>query len=131
MINYVLDMYTPEGFKFIFDDERYTIIDLVKDFPRYRVPESKVNEQMCYYTVKEVDINYDNIHKNKYQVGDVLYIDKKARFKFFSKDGILFKKTTQSELDYYEYKKGINTDNAKVYKTIKKLLSKKIKETTL
>ena len=30
MINYRFDKYTPDGYKFVFDDNRYTIINLAK-----------------------------------------------------------------------------------------------------
>lgn len=135
MINYVLDMFTPEGFKFIFDDGTYTLIDLVNDYPRYRAPNGYINDKKWHYTVKEVDLIYDkynkNKNKNKYKIGDVLYLEKKSQYKYFSNEGISFKKSTQSELDCYEYKKGFNTDNAKVYLLITKLFSKKIRETSL
>ena len=131
MIHYKLDMYTDNGFKFIFDDGRYTLIDLAKNYKNYREPCHIIGEKNWHFTVETVDPNLEMFHKNIYKVGDVLYFDRNGSCNLVTKSGVGFKKTTQSELDYYEYKTKQNTDNARVYKSIKNLFGTNIRETTL
>jgi hypothetical protein len=124
MIIYKLDCYTPNGFKFIFNDGRYTIIDLVNEYNNYIEPSGNLSDKNWHYTVKEID-------NNLYNIGDVLYLERTNGYNSFYKNGIYFKKSKQCELDYYQYISGKNTDNAKVYNAIKKLLNPNIRETTL
>jgi len=80
MINYKLDMYTEEGFKFVFNDGRYTVIDLAKNYKNYREP-------TWHFTVTNVDQNLVMFHKNIYKVGDILYFDRNV-----STGGVVFKR---------------------------------------
>ncbi len=131
MINYVLDKYTPKGYKFIFDDKSYTIINLAKNYKMYREPCGKINDEKWHYVVINVDKLYEKYHKNKLIVGDIVYLKKVNNYPNFSSKGVDFRKATQSEFDYYEYKNNFDTDNAKVYSVINQLLKKNIKETVL
>ena len=131
MINYRLDKYTPNGFKFVFDDNRYTIIDLVKNYESYREPCGRTCDSKWHYVVINVDKIYEKYHKNKLKVGDIVYLEKINNYPNFSSKGVDFRKATQSEFDYYEYMNNFDTDNAKVYCAIKNLFKRNIRETTL
>lgn len=131
MINYILDKYTPNGFKFVFDDNRYTIIDLVKNYQEYREPCGKISDSKWHYVVINVDKLYTKYHKNKLKVGDIVYLEKINNHSYFSSKGVDFRKATQSEFDYYEYINKFGTDNARVYCAIKDLFKRNIRETTL
>lgn len=133
IIKYRLDKFLPKGFKFIFEDGKYTVINLAKYYKNYRITQSNYTQKYWHYTVIETN-NKNNI--NNHKIGDVLLLDsEKTRYKFYNKDGVLLRKSELYELDYYEYKNNIDSDNARVYKAIKELIDlnskKKIRETTI
>ena len=131
MINYRLDKYTPDGYKFVFDDNRYTIINLVKNYKSYREPCGKTGDSKWHYVVINVDKIYEKYHKNIFKVGDIVYLKKINNYPHFSSKGVDFRKATQSEFDFFEYINKFDTDNAKVYFAIKNLFEKNLKETVL
>jgi hypothetical protein len=131
MINYRFDKYTPDGYKFVFDDNRYTIINLAKNYKLYREPCGRTCDLKWHYVVINVDNIYEEYHKNKLKIGDVVYLKKINNYPHFSSKGVDFRKATQSEFDYYEYMNNFDTDNAKVYCAIKNLFKRNIRETTL
>ena len=98
MINYRLDKYTPNGFKFVFDDNRYTIIDLVKNYESYREPCGRTCDSKWHYVVINVDKIYEKYHKNKLKVGDIVYLEKINNYPNFSSKGVDFRKATQRNL---------------------------------
>ena len=120
IIKYKLDKYTPKGFKFKFENGKYTIINLSKYFKNYKLPNYMYSDKYWHYTVIEILNHYDNV--NNFEIGDVILFNIEIiRYKFYTKEGVIFRKTKLYELDYYEYKNNINSDNAKVYKEIKNL----------
>jgi hypothetical protein len=132
IIKYQLDKYLLNGFKFIFENRKYTVINLAKYYKNYKLTQNNYTQKYWHYTVKEIYSDETNI--NNLKIGDVILLDsEKTRYKFYSKDGVLLRKSELYELDYYEYKNNIDSDNARVYKAIKDLIDfnskKKIRET--
>lgn len=128
MINYKLDKYTPKGYKFKFDDGSYTIINLAKNYKKYREPCGEISDEKWHYVVINVDVMYKKYHKNTLKVGDIVYVKKTNNNVNFSYKGVDFKKATQTELDFYEYINNFDTDNAKVYMAIDELINKNLKK---
>ena len=114
--NYKLAEYSFPYFTFRFDDCRWIQIDLVEDYPNYKIPSNGYGCDKWHFTVKQI-----NSKNTTYKIGDIRMFDTKFIRKLGSivkrifLDDIEYKKSTQTELDKYESIHSPNSDNGKLY----------------
>lgn len=125
-INYHLAEFDDPYYVFRIEGEEPISINLSVYFPKYRLPKGNLGSDYWQFTIiKNKSIN------PYYKIGDIhLFKQEEIRkistlCKEFSKSNVLFRKTTQVELDKYEYEYYKNTDNAQVYKLIIDTLDKR------
>ena len=107
-MKYKLAEYRDEGFIFRFTDSYWIHIDLVRDYPNYKIVYNKPGIKKWYYT------NCDTL--------EVKLFNKNQ--KYIIKDNIKYLSSTQFELDEYLYKQHSNCDNALLYGFLKGLYKK-------
>jgi len=114
--------FTPPNYLFMLNDGRYIKINLVKDFPNYKLPSDNLGDEKWHCTVIK------NFGNNQLNIGDVRLIDINyirkigTTCKSFYKDNVLYRVSKQTELDNYESKLIPITDNGKLYLLIKNIL---------
>ena len=113
-MKYILGKYIDEMFVFKYIDGRWTLIDLVEDFPKYKIVYNKVGTDKYYY------LNENNLIMTNYLKKIIIKNDKK------------FNLIEQYELDKYYFDNNYNNDNSKLYKLLNNIYnSEKIKEIEL
>ena len=121
-MNYNLGEYQHPYFVFRFDDGRWAKINLAEDYPKYRLPKNNLNDDEWHFTA--IENKYRKKTELGYNLGDIrLFKYKELRkyntiIKRHRSSGVLYKVSNQTELDSYEYRQNLNTDNAKVYKKL-------------
>lgn len=125
--NYKLAEYSFPYFTFRFDDGRWIHIDLVKDYPNYKLPSYGYACDKWHFTVKKI-----NSKNTNYKIGDIRLFDKKfikklgTIVKRIYLDDIEYNKSTQTELDKYESIHVRDSDNGKVYLQIVKEMNEEV-----
>jgi len=126
-MNYTLGIYMAENdtFMFNFDDGRWIEIDFA-EYPNYQILSNTLDDDEWYFTVIENDISdsiSDNIGDNNDKtIGEVKLFNYRelrqieTNIKSFRKNGILYRKTTQTELDSFLSKKDDTNDNGKIFR---------------
>jgi hypothetical protein len=107
-MEYKLAEYQDEGFIFRFSDYHWINIDLVEQYPNYKIVYNKLGIKEWYYTnqkTHEVKI----FNKNK---------------KFIIENNMKYYPSTQFDLDEYLYYKKSNCDNALLYGFLQGLYNK-------
>ena len=113
-MKYILGKYIEEMFVFKYIDGKWTLIDLVYDFPKYKIVYNKLGANKYYY------LNEDNLIMTNYLKKIIIKNDKK------------FNLIEQYELDKYYFDNNYNNDNSKLYKLLNNIYnSEKIKEIEL
>ena len=123
-MNYILGEFMPHdyNYKFVFDDGRWIGLDLARDYLNYRVPFSDIGSNEWHFTAieskRDEDIgsiklfNYDELRKIN------------TNIRLYRENGILYRKSTQTELDKYMYKTQPQSANGRVYKLLEMLYTK-------
>jgi hypothetical protein len=125
-ITYEFGEFNGEEFIFRLSDKRWIGIDLAKYFPTYKLPYNNLADDKWHFTAQDSN---DIIKKGDVKLFDKDYVIGINRLcKSFYNNNILFKKTTQIELDRYESKLEPITDNGKLYNYIMELVQKDIEE---
>jgi len=120
-INYHLAEIRCPYYVFRIDKEDPISINLSDYYPNYKLPRVELGSENWQFTV----IKSDN---DSFKLGDIHEFSRdeirkiNTVCKSFTKNGVLFRKTKQTELDEYEYNTFKTTDNAKVYKLILDIL---------
>ena len=125
MINifYELAEFNGNSYVFRFDDGRFINIDLSVSFPNYKLPESNLGSQVWHFTAVK---NYGNQDVN---LGDIKLFKRDIVRKYntlcakYSYNNVLYRKSTQTELDKYESKLEPITDNGKLYLYIENIIN--------
>lgn len=114
-----------DTFMFNFDDGRWIEIDFA-EYPNYQILSNTLDDDEWYFTVIENDISdsiSDNIGDNNDKtIGEVKLFNYRelrqieTNIKSFRKNGILYRKTTQTELDSFLSKKDDTNDNGKIFR---------------
>ena len=127
--SYILGEFNDPYYIFYFDDGRWINIDLSDNFPKYRLPCTNLGNEYWQFTILKSELI--NCY---YKLGNIHYFKREFIRSFntcckkFKRAGITYRKTTQTELDKYEYINNLNTDNAKVYEYIYKIVEEDIKK---
>jgi len=127
--SYRLGEFKDSNYVFYLNDGRWINIDLSNKFPKYRLPMTNLGNEYWQFTIiKSKSIN------PYYKLGDIHYFKREFIRKFntccrqFERVGITYRLTKQTELDKYEYRNSLNTDNAKLYAYIYQILETDVKE---
>lgn len=103
-------------YEFTFDDGRWIDIDLVNNYPNYRLVKNNISDEKWDFTIIKC-LNHKNI-------GNVIEIpyEKIRHFNAYPNivtyQNVTCKRSTQIELDKYLYKIDKSNDNGKLYKYI-------------
>ena len=128
-MNYTLGRYMSENdtFVFNFDDGRWIEIDFT-DYPNYQIVPNTLDNDEWYFTVignignsidNSIDNNIGNNNDNTigalklFNYKEIRQID--TNIKSFRKNGILYRKTNQSEFDRFLSQKDYTNDNGKLF----------------
>ena len=120
--SYYMGEFRYPNYVFVLNDGRYLNIDLANDYPNYRMPLGNLGNEQWHCTVIKILGNTD------LSLGDIRLVDRSyirkiaTTCKSFFKDNVIFRKSTQTELDKYESKKFPISDNGKVYLYIYNIL---------
>ena len=113
-MKYILGKYIEEMFVFKYNDGKWTLIDLVEDFPKYKIVYNKLGVNKYYY------LNENNLIMTNYLKKIIRKNDKK------------FNLIEQYELDKYYFDNNYNNDNSKLYKLLNNIYnSEKLSEIEL
>ena len=113
--SYYLGEFNGDDFVIRFDDGRFINMDLGNDFPNYKLPYNNLACELWHFTAIK---NYGN---NLVKLGDVKLFERDEVRKIntlctkFFKEKVLYRLTTQTELDKYESTLDPITDNGKLY----------------
>lgn len=118
-MEYKIDKFDSElkKFLFIFSDKNWIYIDIFNDYPNYTTPKNNIADEWWDFTLTKKLNN----STSKFNIGDVIkinYLDlrnKNTLVKEYHINGLIFKPTTQSELDKYYNKIDKLSDNSKLY----------------
>ena len=117
---YELDKYDHPDFKFIFNDGRWINIDLVNEYPNYKLVENNIWNNIWKFTIiKHPDSNYIGTIKDFYYK-DIRHFN--ANPNIISFNDITYKKTIQTEYDKYMFQINPNNDNSRLYKYLYDIL---------
>jgi hypothetical protein len=131
-MNYKLGRYMAENdtFMFNFDDGRWIEIDFA-EYPNYQILSNTLDNDEWYFTIIDNGIDNDISDSIGDSIGDnndktigavKLFNYRELRqietnIKSFRKNGILYRKSTQTELDHFLLQKDDNdNDNGKLFK---------------
>ena len=138
-MNYKLGKFVAENdtFMFNFDDGRWIEIDFA-DYPNYQIVPNTLDNDEWYFTVidnnignnigNNIDNSIDNSidnnigNNNDNTIGALKLFNYKelrqieTNIKSFRKNGILYRKTNQSEFDRFLSQKDYTNDNGKLFK---------------
>ena len=111
-MNYKLGIYIAENdtFMFNFDDGRWIEIDFA-EYPNYQIVSNTLDNDEWYFTVVGDSIGDIILNNNDKTIGDIKLFNYRelrqieTNIKSFRKNGILYRKTTQTELDSFLSKK--------------------------
>ena len=99
-MKYILGKYIDEMFVFKYIDGKWTLIDLVDDFPKYKIVYNKLGANKYYY------LNEDNLIITNYLKNII------------RKNNIKYHLAEQYDLDKYYFNNNYNNDNSKLYKLL-------------
>ena len=115
----------------------YQVLGIVSKTNKFRIfiPEKNVNVEIPFrkdycppiinmYTIthKEEGTKYYDNNETGYKIGDVISLELPANRNIMIEDGVTYKSTTQTELDRYESIYYPDSDNAKVYGDMCKIM---------
>ena len=141
-MNYTLGRYMAENdtFVFNFDDGRWIEIDFT-DYPNYQIVPNTLDNEKWYFTVIDDNIGNtisDNIGDNNDKtIGEVKLFNYRelrqieTNIKSFRKNGILYRKTTQTEFDKFLSQKNDTNDNSKLFRLLNTLYNEPKIEITM
>ena len=117
--SYELGKFMGQYYLFNFNDGRNIRVNIDKDYPNYRLPMNNLGDDYWQFTIiKTASINL------YFKIGDVHHFKRDYIRSFntccikFTRLGVTYRKTTQTELDKYESIYYIYADNAKLYRYI-------------
>ena len=117
---YELNKYDHPYFKFVFNDNRWINIDLVNDYPHYKLVENNIWNNIWKFTIiKHTDDNYIGTIKD-FNYKDIRHFN--ANPNIISFNNITYKKTNQTEYDKYMFQINPNNDNSRLYKYLYDIL---------
>lgn len=116
-MNYILAEFCPieNEYVFRFDDNRYTFIDLSREYPNYREPNGKTFNNKWHFTIIK---NKGKLNKKIGDVEEFEYLKLRkfnTNVKEFWKNNILYRKTTQTEYDKFRFLQDSRSDNGKIF----------------
>ena len=142
-MEYKIDKFNGEIKKFLFCftslDNHWIYLDLFNDYPNYKTPENSVGDEWWDFTLKEKKLGISNSisnsisisNSNDNKLGSVIkinYIDLRrinTQINQFTKNKkLVYRPTTQTELDEYFYNTDKESDNSKVYSFLKNYYEK-------
>jgi hypothetical protein len=130
--SYKLGKIIYPNFQFDFNDGRYIEIDLVKDYPNYKLVENNLYNDIWHFTVIN---DYNSINrKDKGDIENIPYKDIKhfnINTTIVNYKNVTCRKSTQTEYDKYLYKIDQNNDNGRLYKYIYDVIEEDIKKKDL
>ena len=146
-MNYTLGRFVAanDTFMFNFDDGRWIEIDLA-EYPNYQILSNTLDNDEWYFTVISNSIGDsicdNNANNNDKNIGDVkLFNFRELRqietnVKSFRKNGVLYRKSTQTEFDRFLYHKETqdndnDNDNGKLFKLLDTLYNEPKIEITM
>ena len=100
---YILGKYIDEMFVFTYNDGKWTLIDLIEDFPNYKIVYNKLGVNKYYY------INKNNLIMTNYLKKIVIKNDEK------------FLLAEQYKLDKFYFDNNYDNDNSKLYRLLKNI----------
>jgi len=126
---YELGKFTLPYFHFIFSDNKYIKVNLVKYFPNYRLVRNSVSDEYWDYTIIKAN---DSSLINTIKAFKYTYLKIKGlQYMEFSCDDLLYRKSSQLEYDRHQYESDKESDNGKLYHEFRKLRSENFRETIL
>ena len=121
-IFYELAEFNGDSYVFRFDDGRFINIDLSTFFPNYKLPDSNLATPLWHFTAIK------NNGNKSINLGDIKLFKRDTVRRFntlctkYSYNNVLYRKSTQTELDKYESKLEPITDNGKLYLYIENII---------
>ena len=113
-----------DTFMFNFDDGRWIEIDFA-EYPNYQILSNTLDDDEWYFTVIDNignSISNNISDNNDKTIGEVKLFNYRelrqieTNIKSFRKNGILYRKTTQTEFDSFLSKKDDTNDNGKIFR---------------
>jgi hypothetical protein len=143
-MNYTLGKFVAENdtFMFNFDDGRWIEIDFV-EYPNYQILSNTLDNEKWYFTVLSDSIGdsigYNNANNKDKSIGTVKLFNYRelrqieTNIKSFRKNGVLYRKSTQTEFDRFLSQKDDtnDTDNGKLFKLLDTLYNEPKMEVTM
>jgi len=122
-IFYELAEFNGDSYVFRFNDGRFINIDLSTLFPNYKIPESNLAAPLWHFTAIK------NNGNQSINLGDIKLFKRDIVRKYntlcakYTYNNVLYRKSTQTELDKYESKLEPITDNGKLYLYIENIIN--------
>ena len=149
-MNYTLGKFVAENdtFMFKFDDGRWIEIDLA-EYPNYQILSNTLDNDEWYFTDISNSIGNsicnsignsicdNNANNNDKTIGVVKLFNYRdlrqieTNIKSFRKNGVLYRKSTQTEFDRFLYHKDDANDNGKLFKLLDTLYNEPKIEITM
>lgn len=114
-MNYYVDEFLAKEKKFMvrFETGEYIPIDFYNDYPDYKEPIDLLGAEKWHFTALNDNNNINKGDVKLFDYGELRKIN--TNITKFSKDNVLYRKTTQIEYDKYLSKIDNRCDNAKLY----------------
>ena len=123
-MNYKLCEYLPytDEFMFRFDDGKWIGIDLVNNYPNYKIIDYNNTKIYCK-VINILDYEFNkNISINDIKTFSIYDLKNcKTNFSKYRENNIIYKKATQTDYDKYIFKHNKKSDNSKLYSYLKSL----------